>query len=276
MPLVYINGDYLKDTEAKISVFDRSYLFGEGFFESFRSHDGKIPLLADHVGRLEWSCTFLNLAFPANTDFKKICVTLLEKHALKNARFKIVLSQAAETDANVTVFCEPFNPEKISPTYKLKIIRDAVNTVSPLSAVKTTNYLIKRTARTQAREAGFDDGILLNTNGYVAETTTANIFWVDKNGRLWSVDNEQGCLAGIMRKRLISLIQSRGLKITTGRILPQEISSSREVFVTNSVIGIKPVVQIDNREISGGKTGLVTQMLMDLWTTALTDLLMNE
>ena len=96
--IIYLNEKYLPDDEAKISIHDSSYLFGEGLFETFRSYDGKIPFLHDHLQRLEWSCTFLDFEFPTNIDFKNICDTLLEENDLKTARFKIMLSRVPATE----------------------------------------------------------------------------------------------------------------------------------------------------------------------------------
>lgn len=278
MSFVYVNAELIPAAQAKISVFDRSYLFGEGLFESFRSFDGRIPFLQDHVERLKWAATFLEIAFP-KVDFKRVCQLLLEKNGLKDARFKILLSRQLKSAAdpkdksqvqtNITIFCEPFLTSRIPATYRLKTIHNMLNDSLPLVALKTTNYLAKTQARHQAREAGFDDGILLNSKGHVTECTTANIFWVDENGLLWTIPQAEGCLDGVMKKRLSQLLKENKLVLKEKGITSAGLSSAREVFVTNSVIGIRPVTKIDNRQISGGETGPVTQMLMDLWETAL-------
>lgn len=302
MTLIYLNGTILEDTQAQISVYDRSYLFGEGLFETFVSINGKFPFLTDHLNRLEWSCTHLSLKFPSEINFKEICQELLKKNNLKNARFKIMLSRTgiapssqikvrlessgisehranqnsmdannADFVQNCLIFCEPHDEKKIPATYHLKTIKNMPNDALPLAALKSSNYLTKLLARSEAHDSGFDDGILTNSKGHVTETTTANIFWVDKNGGLWTVLSDQGLLDGITKKNLIKLIKDKGLKIREGVITAPELSNQREVFVTNSVIGIKPVSRIDQRQISGGEAGPVTEMLQDLWKTKLTE-----
>jgi len=131
--------------------------------------------------------------------------------------------------------------------------------------MKTTNYLAKLRGKFEALDAGFDDGVLLNSQGNVTETCTANIFWVDKDAKLWTVLDEQGLLSGVMKKQLIDLLKEKEIHIQEGLITAKELSSAREIFITNSVIGIKPVMAIDDRQISGGDTGDITLMIMELW-----------
>lgn len=272
MPFLYLNGDIVPEAGAKISVLDRSYLYGEGLFESFRSYDGLVLFLAEHLKRLEWSATFLNIPFPAEVDFADVCDKLLKKNNLKDARFKIVLSQAAPPKAmdesaanvpNLVIFCAPLEPGPLS--YKLKVIKNYINDALPLSAMKTTNYLVKVMARFEAKDAGFDDGVLLNTKGLVTEATTGNLFWVDDKGALNTVAEAHGLLRGVTKQELIKLIKDKNLTVRENQITPAELSSAREVFLTNSVVGIKPVTLIDARQISGGEAGSVTLMLKDLW-----------
>lgn len=276
MSIQFINNEYVAENEAKISIFDRSYLFGEGLFESFRSYgNGKIPLLQKHLNRLEWSCTFLGLPYPM-LNFKDICQTLLKKNNLKDARFKIVVSQNESLEgsdlseqSNITIFCLPLVEKNIPQTYKLKTLSTLVNDALPLSSVKTTNYLVKAMGRKEAKEFGCDDGILLNHKGFVTEGTSTNIFWIDKDNKLHTVLPEQGLLPGVMKQTVLDLLKEKNLKIKESLIKPDELSSSREVFVTNSLIGIKPVVEIDGRKISGGECGPVTEMISELWTNQL-------
>lgn len=279
MSFIYLNGTIVSDDDAKISVHDRSYLFAEGLFESFRSYNGIALFLTEHLKRLEWSATFLNISFPADVDFASICDELLKKNNLKEARFKIVLSQVTPPSAdavgenvssNLVIFCTPL--EAGSATYKLKVIKNYVNDALPLSTMKTTNYLVKTMARFEAKDSGFDDGILLNSKGLVTEATTGNLFWVDDKGILNTVAEAHGLLRGVTKQELFKLIKDKKLTLRENQVTPTELSNSREVFLTNSVVGIKPVTQIDSRQISGGEMGSVTAMLKDLWEKKLKEM----
>jgi branched-subunit amino acid aminotransferase/4-amino-4-deoxychorismate lyase len=281
MNTIYHNGSYIPASEAKISPYDRSFLFGEGLFETFRSYDGTFPFLEAHVTRLEWSSTYFGFTFPEDLNFEGICTTLLEKNSLKDARFKIVLSGIprdfskataqpmplleSEYETQILIYCEHLLEEHVSEPAKLKVIKNYVNDAMPLAAVKTTNYLLKMRARMIAKEAGYDDGILLNHHGMVTETCTGNLFWLDTNSTLWTVMDDQGLLSGIMRKFTIDLLKENKLNIKEGVISPKDLSHAKEIFMTNSVVGIKPVVSIDDRQISGGEIGDITHMIKELW-----------
>lgn len=281
MSFIFLNGEIIPTATAKISIYDRSYLFGEGLFETLRSYDGKLPLLDDHLKRLEWSATFLSLDFPMGVDFQNVCQTLLKKNGLKDARFKILLSRfelpenetGEKTGANLVIFCTPLD-NTIPTSYKLKVIKDYVNDAPPIGTIKTTNSLVKILARAVAKEAGFNDGILLNAKGLVTESTTGNIFWVDEKNILRTVAETHGLLRGVMKERLTRLIKEKELTLREDQITPTELSNTREVFLTNSVLGIMPVTRIDHREISGGEMGSVTSMLKDLWKVKLQEMLL--
>lgn len=278
MSKIYVNGEICELENARISVLDRSYLFGEGVFESFRSHNGKVLFLQDHLSRMEWSATFLHLEFPAHIDFQKTLDDLMTANNLKDARFKIVLSRMSEeaqtsyrTDikpdykSNLVIFCDAYDAAQHPKTYRLKVVRQVTNDTAKMACVKATNYLGKIIGREEALEAGFNDGILLNAKGEVTEITSGNIFWVDEKSQLKTVPASAGILTGVMRTQLLKLLGENKLKITEENVSPERLSSAREVFVTNAVIGIKPVVAIDHRQISGGETGSITAMLIDLW-----------
>lgn len=273
MSFLYLNGGVLPHHEAKVSVLDRSYLFGEGAFESFRSYEGKgespkVLFLKDHLARLNWTCEFLGLKFPDDVDFDSVCAELLKKNGLKNARFKILVSRL-ETSANedeihnLMISCEDL--KETSSLYRLMTIKNLVNDSLPVSAMKTTSRITKVLARATAEDAGYHDGILLNNKGMVTETTCANIFWVDKDAVLHTVMSEQGLLGGVMKKLICTLLTENKLKYKEAVIAAADISQVRELFITNALIGIKPVVNVDGRQISGGTMGPITEMIQDLW-----------
>lgn len=270
---VWINGRLCDAGKACVSVNNRAFLYGEGLFETLRSYDGKVPFIKDHLQRLEWGSIFLNLEFPSDLDFEKIFAELIEKNGLPNARLKIVLSRRSVAVENgepvferdVVVFCEPLNVVPTPQVYRLKTIKSLVNDVPTVAALKSTNYLIKTLARAEARESRCDDGILLNARGHVTETSSANLFWLSADGKLHTVLPSEGLLGGVTKKNLVALLAAKGLKCHEGVITPNEFSSVREAFVTNSVIGVKPVVEVDKRQISGGEIGSVTLQIQELW-----------
>lgn len=275
MSFVYMNGQYLPDHEAKISVFDRSYLFGEGVFETLRSYNGHCLFLQHHLNRLEWAATFLEIEFPSDLNFAEICENLLQKSGFKEAKFKIILSQNDQKDqpGNVVIFCFDLAKSNDPTTYRLKNLKNIFNDALPFAALKTTNYLSKIYAKKQAQESGYNDAILINAQGRVTEATTGNLFWVDKDHVLHTVIESDGHLNGTMQKVIFDLLTEHKLHLKKSSILADELTHSREVFLTNAVVGIKPVVQIDQRQISGGEVGSITAMLQSLLQQKITQLL---
>lgn len=265
-PIIYQNGEYLPAVDAKISVHDSSYLFGEGLFESFRSYNGKVPFLSDHVARLTWSCTYFDWPELAEVDFAGICAELLKRNQREDARFKIICSQdlnpqITEVKLNLVVLCEeiPVVPQ----VYRLHVDRQRLNDPPIQAAIKSTNYLTKRLARREVKSGGFDDAVLLNAHGRVTEATSGNLFWLDKDARLHTIMSGEGILGGVMRRQVMQILSEKKLKVTETTITPEELSHAREIFLTNSVVGIKPVVAIDQRQISGGEMGPVTQQISE-------------
>jgi len=282
MSVIYIDDRFVPGHEALVSVYDRSFLFGEGLFETFRSFDGQIPFLNDHLNRLKWSSTFLGLPPAPILDYPAILQDLLKKNGLENARFKIHLSRVGQSasptlnepgQCRLVIFCEAYDVDLIPPVYKIKEIQSLHNDGLPLASMKTTNFLVKLFALNEAKDSGFDDGLLVNTKGNVTETCTANIFWVDRDGQLWTVLDEQGLLPGVTKSNLLKLLEENQINVRQGVITAKELSHSREIMLTNSIIGIRPVVSVDDRSISGGETGSITAMIRDLCEKQLTDLL---
>lgn len=280
MSHIYVNGEIKPHDQAFISVTDLSYQFGEGVFETFRSYDGQCHFLEDHLARLEWTCTYLNIPF-AVPNLLEIATTLLQKNQLKDARFKVVLSQTSThrgepPQTNCVIFCDPLDAEQIARPFKLKTIQTFKNDDGVLATLKTTNYLAKRLAKQEALDGGFDDGILLNSKNQVTETTSGNLFWVNKDGQLKTILKDCHHLPGIMKKQILSLLKQHGLKCGEEFITANDFSHAREIFMTNAVVGLKPVVMVDHRQISGGEPGNITLMIQDLWQKHLKELLKKE
>lgn len=277
MATLYVNGEFVPEERAVVPVSDRSYLFGEGLFESLRSYDGALPLLVRHLKRLEWSATVLGLDFP-QINFAAVCQELLAKNALRDARFKIVLSRAGDpfkgrSQPNLTIFCEPFDAKDLPESYRLTIDRTHLNGALPLVAIKTTSRLTKLVARELAREAGYDDAVLLNAAGNVTEATTGNLFWLDSDARLKTIIPEQGLLGGVMLGLIREVLAEKKLTCRDDRIAADGFTHAREIFLTNSLIGIKPVVSVDDRVISGGEVGPVTLQIMEFLSAKLKEIL---
>ncbi len=274
---IYLNGEIVDEKEAKISVFDRSYLFGEGLFETLRSYNGTLPFLDRHLKRMEWSTAFLGLPYPDPATIKKGVLDLLEINRLKDARIKIILSGTNQgmrpqlpTDQmtmNLVILAESFVPWPVKD-YKtgvmLCVIHSVNNDPSPVSNMKTTNTLPKIMARREFMERDCFDGILLNADGFVTETSSANIFWV-KNEMIFTPHVNAGLLNGITRDVLFEIFKNEKIPFKETFAKTEELQQADEIFITGSTLEVMPVTQLGDKKISHGKPGPLTNRTQELY-----------
>ncbi|MDO8518609.1 MAG: aminotransferase class IV [Deltaproteobacteria bacterium] len=287
---IYLNGKIMEAEEAKISVFDRAYLFGEGLFETFRSYGsaplvpqvpralraagGKVPFLDKHLARLEWSTTFVGLPFPHPQTIQKAIFDTLAASKIPDARIKVLVSglnpktlaptmPTDDMEINLVVTCEKFNPysdEDYENGVALVVIHSVRNEPPPASNIKSISRLVKMIARKEFSEKEAFDGILLNAEGLVTETTQSNIFWVTK-GTLHTPPTSLGLLAGVTRQIIIDLAKEEGIPVSEKIITPEQLKKSDEVFITGSTLEVMPVVAIDEEPIGTGSPGKIAPLL---------------
>jgi len=275
--IIWINGRIVGRKEAKISIFDHGFLYGDGFFETMRGYNGKVFRIDEHMARLFAASRILKIKIPHNRTFLKNNISkLVTKLKSKNAYVRIAvtrgegkigLNPALCKKANVILRLSSFNsyPE----SYYKKGIKAAVSSVrrnnySPLSSIKSNNYLNNILALMEAKKKGKDEAIMLNTDGFVAGSTTSNIFMV-KGARLITPGTKEGLLPGITRSIIVKLASTIGLKVKEGRISISALKKAEEVFLTNSIGELRGIVKVDNTKISEGKVGPVTGFLHGLY-----------
>ena len=276
---IYINGKIVDETEAKISVFDRGYLFGEGLFETFRSYKGHLPFLDDHLHRMEWSATFIGIPFPHPETIKRGIKEVLQANNLSDARIKILLStlnkgmrphvNTEDSEINLVILCEAFIPlpdKDYEEGVHLAVIHSVKNDPVPSSNIKAMNYLSKMIARKEFQEKSAFDGILVNSSGFVTETTSSNIFWYDGK-KIHTPPVEAGLLPGITRNIVIKLIKENGLLFSESLIAPEELVKMPEIFLTGSTLEIMPVSEIDGEEV--GESQKIIKQIKELYKSRL-------
>jgi len=272
---IYLNGKIVEEAEAKISVFDRSYLHGEGLYETLRSSQGRIPFLAQHLGRMEWSATFIGIPFPHPTTIENAIHEVLKVNNLKDARIKILLSAVSrgmkpqlpteDSEINLTIMAEKFTswPDSdYEEGVELCIIRTVKADMAPVANMKTTSMMNKMIARREIAERSVFDGILLDAAGHVSETTVANIFWVEKQ-TVFTPPLSTGLLTGVTRQVVMQAVQKEGLVFREANVTVEELLKKEEVFITNALVDIMPVTVIQEQEVGSGEVGKVTRGLME-------------
>ena len=262
-----------KQTSDRISAFDRGFLYGDGLFETMRSYDGNIFKLDEHLSRLFDSAKIIRIKMPYSKEKLKnlICKTLKEKR-LKDAYIRITvtrgksafsLKQDRRQKPNVMIIVKRYEgyPEAFySRGITATISRIRQNEHSPLSKIKSLSFLNYILARIYAQDAGFDEAILLNTRGDIAEASTSNIFLV-KRGRLVTPSLDSGILPGITRKRVIHIAKNMGITVEEKAVSYKDLAGANEVFFTSSLVELLPVVKIGRISIGSGKPGHITKLL---------------
>ncbi|MDO8567930.1 MAG: aminotransferase class IV [Dehalococcoidales bacterium] len=273
--LVYLNGSLIPRSEAKVSIYDHGFLYGYGLFETMRAYHGKIFLLERHLKRLKDSADALGLNL-AGIDLEKACNDTLSANNLKDARLRLTFTRGEvegfpgpRMSGKPTVLVTaksytPLAPEVYLGGYRVLIASVRQNSQSPISRLKTTNYLLYLMARMEAEAAGRDEALLLNERGALTEGSTSNVFFVTPSG-LVTPPLKSGLLPGVARQVVIELAQEQGVPISEVEVKPKDLPSFQEAFLTNSVMEIMPLVEIrdGNRSVAigSGRPGRITLQL---------------
>jgi branched-chain amino acid aminotransferase group I len=277
--IIYLNGQLIPRSKAKLSPFDHGFLYGYGLFETMRAYNGYIFRLDSHLTRLRCSAESIGLTHSLLTtdegkqSLKAACVATMEANELRDARIRLTVS-AGEGDMTpdpgtcpsptVLVTAQnlvPLSPEKYESGFKAVLSFLRRNSQSPLSRLKSTCYMENILARTAARATGCDEAIFLNEQGYLAEGSSTNIFLVS-NGELITPCFESGVLPGITRDAVLEIARTSNIKATERWVQLNELIEAQEAFVTNSILELMPLVSVESRPISTGKPGKLTGDLL--------------
>jgi len=279
MEKIFLNGSFVNLNQAKISVFDRGFLYGDGLFETMRAYWGEVFRLEDHLDRLFRSAKEIDLSFSyTRKELKNIIKRILKINSLSEAYIRLTLSRGvsepgliSESKSSATLVIvarkfKPLSPSKYRKGWRATIVELRQNQASPVSRLKSLNFLNNILARKEAKAKRVDEGILLNTVGDVTEASTSNIFLVKRDSVI-TPREESGLLPGITRGVVLELATSLGLKAHKRRISLNDLMGVEEAFLTNSLIEIMPLVEIDGRPISNGKPGVVTRRIYKAYKT---------
>ena len=253
--MLYLNGKFIADTELSISPYDRGVLLGDGIFETMRAVDSEVEFLKAHWQRLSASASILNM--PISFDLsaiKQIISELLQKNGLDKGSVALRLTLTRGTGPRGLLPPKHTEPTLMMMASKLGeasrkndtlIVSSMIrNEYSPLSNIKSINCLENVMARVEAEKQGADEAIILNTKQNVAETTSANIF-VIKNDIIYTPKLSDGALPGILRQVLFEISQQKEMMLEEKTFDLQFLLSASEVFLTNSLIQIKPIKQVN-------------------------------
>jgi branched-chain amino acid aminotransferase group I len=270
--LVYLNGSLVSRDDARIAVLDYGFLYGFGLFETMRAYGGHVFRLDRHLQRLARSAENLGIAVESAVLERAVMETI-RANGLGDARIRLTVSIGEggvvpdpTTCGEPTVLVvagnfQPFSEEVYQKGFGVVVSSIRRNSRSPLSGMKTLNFLESMLARQEARTAGADEALLLNEKGLLAEASMSNVFLVSE-GSLRTPGLESGVLPGVTREAVIELAGKGGIDIIEGDIAPEELLHAEEAFLTNSVMEVMPLTGVEGNPVGDGRPGPVTLKMM--------------
>ena len=273
--LVYINGEYVPQSQAKISVFDHGLLYGDGVFEGIRAYHGRVFRLDEHLKRLYDGARAIELEVPLEpAAMREALLQSLRRNDLRDAYIRLVVTRGVgdlgldphkcTAGPTVIIICdsiELYPSEFYENGLELITVSTRRNLVTALNpAIKSLNYLNNIMAKMEVTRAGLLEGLMLNHEGYVAEGTGDNVF-IYGDGRLRTPHTSLGILNGITRGVVIEAARELGVPVEEGQFTQYDVYTAEECFLTGTAAEIVPVVKVDGRTIGTGKPGKWTQEL---------------
>ncbi|MGC2064581.1 MAG: aminotransferase class IV [Thermodesulfovibrionales bacterium] len=261
---IFLDDRLVDESEAKVSVYDHGFLYGDGVYETMRAYSTVVFMLDEHLGRLERSASLIRMQMPDRKFIAGAVQETIRVNRLSNAYVRVTLSRgkgpigldpALCKTPTLVIIAEPFQPYPrklyqdgvflvISP-----VVRNHVRAINPM--IKSLNFLNNILSKADAKDRGAYEAIMLNAEGYIAEGTVCNIFFVRKN-TVCTPSVDAGILDGITREIVIRLARESGLSVDEGLYSPRDILSADEVFFTNTTAEIMPVSRIEDAFYSVG------------------------
>jgi len=273
--VVDLNGEFVPKSEAKVSIFDHGLLYGDGVFEGIRAYNCLVFKLKEHLIRLEESAHTILLSLPLTQDEMMEHVTeTLRRNRLRDAYIRVVVTRGVGdlgldpakckqptwfiiTD-KIVLYPESFyrNGMQLMTVPTVRNLPEAIN-----PAIKSLNYLNNIMAKIEAKNSNYQEALMLNHQGYVAECTGDNIF-VLKNGILQTPAAHIGVLRGITRQAIMELALRNDIPCQERILTRHDLFNADEAFLTGTAAEVIPVVNIDGRRVGSGKPGKMTRKLM--------------
>lgn len=275
--VIYLNGEYVSKEKAKISVYDRGILYGDGFFEGIRIYNGKIFKENEHLDRLFDSSKFSMIPMKlTKDDLSRIMKELIKLNNIKDGYIRLIVTRGSydlglkppkDELLNPTVICIASNIKLYDQKYYdegMNVIFSSMVKSSPISfdsQLKSLNYMSNVLAKMEAINRGAQEAILLNENGVVAECTGDNIF-ILKDNKIYTPPIHIGILNGVTRNLVIELCKNLGYEVFEKEFTRFNVYTSDECFLTGTAAEVIGVTSVDDRCIGNGSVGKITLTIM--------------
>ena len=271
---VYLDGKFVDESEAKVSVFDHGLLYGDGVFEGIRLYGGNVFRLDEHLERLEYSAKAL-LPIPlARAELSAATCETCRVNGLRDAYIRLVVTRGVGDLGLAPWLCPKPTLFIIASRISLypqefydkglAIVTVPTRRIGPAAlppTIKSLNYLNNILAKIEAKQFGALEAIMLNEQGYVAECTADNVFIVHKGG-IVTPSTSQGALKGVTRGAIIDIAAELGITVREANMTRYDVWCADECFLSGTGAEVIPVVKLDGRVIGAGRPGPVTQRVL--------------
>jgi len=272
--IVYVNGEYVPDEEAKISIFDRAFLFADGIYEVTAVLDGKLVDYEPHMERLHRSLRELDMAQPvSDAELKEMHLQLMTRNNITEGLIYMQITRgvaerdfAYPEDAEQTLVAftqvkELFDPPAAKTGIRIITIPDIR---WQRRDIKTTGMLAQAMGKQAAKEAGVNDAWMVE-DGYVTEGTSNTAFIVLDENRLITRPLSNAVLPGITRRMILKLAESGAITVEERMFTVDEAKSASEAFLTSASSFVMPIVEIDGAMVGGGQPGPISRKLREMY-----------
>ena len=273
---IYLDGKFVDEADAKVSVFDHGLLYGDGVFEGIRLYDGNIFRLDEHLERLEYSAKAILLDLPLNrSQIAEATCESCRINGLRDAYIRLVVTRgvgdlglAPWNCSKPSIFIIASRISLYPAEYYqngLGIVTVPTRRINPAAlppTIKSLNYLNNILGKIEAKQFGALEAIMLNDQGYVAECTADNIFVVHK-GEVITPASSQGALNGITRGTILDIAKEVNVPVREANMTRYDVWCADECFLTGTGAEVIPVTKLDGRIIGTGKPGPLTQKILE-------------
>ena len=273
---IYLNGKLVDKKDAKVSVFDHGFLYGDGVFEGIRTYGCLVFKLKEHIDRLFESAHSIMLRIPlSKKEMTQAVIKTLKANGLKDAYIRVIVSRGqgdlgldprkCKGNETVVVITDKISlyPKELydkgMEIITVPTIRNICEALNP--QIKSLNYLNNILAKIEAINSGYQEALMVDHLGYVAECTGDNIFVV-KKGELYTPPQCMGSLRGITRDAVLAIAKSKKIATHEHVLTRHEVYISEECFLTGTAAEIVPVVKVDGRVIGTASPGKITRTIM--------------
>ena len=277
--IISINGEFFKRNEAKISVFDSGYLVGDGIWEGFRLKKGKLIFIKEHLDRLWQSAKAVHMKFPFSKEelVQQVWNVLNKNNMTDGVHIRLMITRGIKktpsqdprltiSGPNVVIIPEYKKADEKTKQKGITLFTSTIRRGSPDYLDPRLNChskLHEVQALIQAIEAGYDEALMLDINGFVSTCNATNFFMV-KNGEVWTSTGEY-CMNGITRGNIIRVCEENGIPIFQKNFSLFDVYDADECFVTGSFGGVTPVTKIDGRILENRQEFSMVNKLSELY-----------